>query len=479
MKFLLIITLLIPVNLYSQDLSSLKINEVDSLLALSRQATIEINVDSSLEYAFKALAISEQKGYSAGKTRAYFYIAQALYCSGSYKKALEYLTLAQDEKHAAENFQILSEIYRVRGRIYGSMELNSAAIREFRKGLVYIDKIEIKANREYLKSLAYENLIVCYKKAGKADSVFHYIQKDRELLKNMDESFIYRSWMNLYSFLGEYQAQHGQYDSAAHFFNRSLELSEKYSFPYTSTIYLYWGNMEKDRGNADSALYFYFGALKNIEKTRLENELPQLYENVALVYAEKGIADSAKHYRAKAMATENRLAKEKIDAYEQALDIIVKEETAYKQGKNRRTIFIITGSFLFCFGVVLVFYLFRQRKNTELINEKEKEALQLKQKINESFDEITELAKNNDPAFLVRFQEIYPEFTNKLLDINPNLATSEIRFCALLTFNFTSKEIARFTFTSPKTIENKKTRIRKRLNIPLEKKTNLYLKELL
>lgn len=114
-----------------------------------------------------------------------------------------------------------------------------------------------------------------------------------------------------------------------------------------------------------------------------------------------------------------------------------------------------------------------------LIAKNDKENSALKKKLNSQIEELHTLAVNNDKLFITRFQEIYPDFSKRLLDINPKLALSEIEFCSLLTFNFTSKEIATFSFTSPKTVENKKTRIRKRINVPVERNLRLALKELM
>ena len=84
----------------------------------------------------------------------------------------------------------------------------------------------------------------------------------------------------------------------------------------------------------------------------------------------------------------------------------------------------------------------------------------------QSYSALIEMVKTNDPAFFSAFQEIFPDFFKKLSDINPNLVLSEIEFCALLKLNLSTKDIARYRFIEPRTVQNKKYRIRKRLNIP-------------
>lgn len=126
--------------------------------------------------------------------------------------------------------------------------------------------------------------------------------------------------------------------------------------------------------------------------------------------------------------------------------------------------------------VVLVIALknaYRRRK--EALLEKEgvsQEVIELRQKINVSFDNVVEMAKNNDPALLATFREIYPQFCDNLFDIAPDLTNEELKFCALLFLDFSTKDIARYTFVEPKTVYMKKYRIRKRLKIGGD--TDLY-----
>jgi DNA-binding CsgD family transcriptional regulator len=83
-------------------------------------------------------------------------------------------------------------------------------------------------------------------------------------------------------------------------------------------------------------------------------------------------------------------------------------------------------------------------------------------------DEIITLAKENSPRLLNKFRLVYPDFFDEIAKIHPNLKNSELIFCIYLKLNFTTKEIATYTFVTPKAIQNRKNRIRKKLNIPSE-----------
>ena len=91
---------------------------------------------------------------------------------------------------------------------------------------------------------------------------------------------------------------------------------------------------------------------------------------------------------------------------------------------------------------------------------------QMEQKLNKSSTEIIELARKNDPSFLNRFQELYPEATRRMLQKHNNLSRSELILCAMIFLNFTTKEIAANTFVERRTVETKKYRLKKKLDLP-------------
>ncbi|MFL9832801.1 helix-turn-helix transcriptional regulator [Chryseobacterium terrae] len=80
-------------------------------------------------------------------------------------------------------------------------------------------------------------------------------------------------------------------------------------------------------------------------------------------------------------------------------------------------------------------------------------------------EEIIRLAKQNSPRLLSKFKSAYPEFFENLAAVNANLQNSEIIFCIYLKLRLSTKEIALYTFVTPKAIQNRKNRLRKKLNI--------------
>ncbi|MGO4709741.1 hypothetical protein AB4Y90_11630 [Chryseobacterium sp. 2TAF14] len=108
----------------------------------------------------------------------------------------------------------------------------------------------------------------------------------------------------------------------------------------------------------------------------------------------------------------------------------------------------------------------KNRENTQDFNAEEYNAKIL------ADEEIIRLAKQNSPRLLSKFKSTYPEFFENLAGINANLQNSEIIFCIYLKLRLSTKEIALYTFVTPKAIQNRKNRLRKKLSISSD--TDIY-----
>lgn len=89
----------------------------------------------------------------------------------------------------------------------------------------------------------------------------------------------------------------------------------------------------------------------------------------------------------------------------------------------------------------------------------------------DSHAELITLLRENNPSYLVYFEEIFPDFKNKLMEINPEIIGSDVEFCSFLKLKIETKDIAKYKFIAPKTVQNKRYLIRKKLNIPKEMDT--------
>jgi len=117
---------------------------------------------------------------------------------------------------------------------------------------------------------------------------------------------------------------------------------------------------------------------------------------------------------------------------------------------------------------IMIYYVWRKSR-TRQQNEQNDTQVEL---LGDSDEEIRNLAIHHDPLFLDRFRHTYPEFTRKLLQKHPALLKSDFLLCAMVFLDFSSKEIATYTFLQHRSVQTKKGRLRKKMQLPPT--TDLY-----
>ncbi|PRD49452.1 hypothetical protein C5745_01770 [Sphingobacterium haloxyli] len=132
-----------------------------------------------------------------------------------------------------------------------------------------------------------------------------------------------------------------------------------------------------------------------------------------------------------------------------------------------------------------VYFLWRAQRNRYVLKEKEvvlseKETLNkaLSTAIQENkFNDLLVLARNNSPEFLALFTELYPEFIQALKTIDPKIRNTELEFCAMAFLNFSTKNIAEYTFVTTRAVQIRKNRLRKKFNIPSDVDFNTWMRD--
>ena len=493
-KCLLIFFLLLSSSVTANESRAGIIAEIDSILDVVEAQRYGADIESAVKNSYLALSMSQDIDYSHGIIEAYTTLAQTLFYLGEYTKSLEYLDLIEEENKSLDSEPLtLFEISRIRGQIFYYINLYRKSIEEFNKCIELSKQIEPRQNSDYCLSLTYENLSFVYNGINKPDSAFYYMNLNRDLLESMDESFTFRNLINLYTTIGNLHSISGDFELAETNFDNALQLAEKYRYPYLSRTYMFLGDMQIKKESTDSALIYYNYALDNLETTKIRGEYKLIYERISEIYQKAGLTDSAKVYWQKQNEIENVLNQERENSVERALQVFINQEKKIQANKNRKLITIVSVSvLLLIFVVIAIWRILRKR----MLDKKEQEALILKNKLdlsikeiekkkeqtkllekrlNDSLDEIMELAKANDVMFLKRFQEVYHDKTERLLRKHPDLTNTDLTLCAMIFLNFSSKEIANYTFVEHRTVQTKKNRLRKKLNLPAGYSLELYL----
>lgn len=446
-----------------------------TLLTLYRNAGIIYKDGEShymaLNYFYKELEIQNK----INPKESFFIennIGGCYYLMGDYNKAREFWG------RAVKGFDVYMEKDKTNPRnIEGSIIYNNIAVLEkeegnFAKALEMLK--EFKSRNEELKDtfnviMAYENLADVYVKLNESNTAMENLRKGILLSKKIKSSYDLAS---LYSKTGElYLGKLNNRDSALFYLQHSFDLSNRHSFT-------------------------------DIKLSSSEN-LVLLYENESNYQKALSYLHIAKSLSEDNLNTENN---KKVNRLELEFDERMKQNELLLSQKKRERFFIIGTALLF-FSSVIIFLMFKLQKSktqkriaenellakqleeknkeltsnaiqmiqsNEIIESTHKELRQLKGQTdvstNKMLSKIISDLRNGSQAFNKNefekmFMETDGDFYKRLLRNFPALTKNELRLCAFLRLNLSSKEISAITQQSPHSIVVARSRLRKKLNL--------------
>jgi len=465
-----LIAFLSSLDLNAQSLSK---KQIDSMLDIT-------NVGWDLERNIKNLkqiyGYAEKINYEKGKYRALMHMSNWYMLKRQYKtaipifenveslpienpdnyiykiqalqdKASAYIELGFfDDAHTAINkslnesrnlkndnkFLIIGRAYHLKATLCIELKKPEDSVLFYtKKSILYFQKIQKTYLREGNLQSAYINISTSFFEAKKLDSALFYSYKVKSM-KNLGleaKSYLFQT-------IAQVHIEKNRVDSALFYYKKSEAISRILEDPATLKIaYTTLSGLYEKLGYKDSSLIY-------------SKKYSRLVDSIAL------------------------LDKKAATIASQAIKKEVQEENT--ETKQRLYIILLCIFVLLCVLIIFLWFFFKnyhkekkeRMKKDEILLEKDDELIKTKSIINSAFEEVTKLAKNNDPAFLGRFKEVYPAFCNEILKICPDMINSELEFCAYLKLNFSTKDIATYTFVTPKAVQNRKNRIRKKLNIP-------------
>ena len=94
-------------------------------------------------------------------------------------------------------------------------------------------------------------------------------------------------------------------------------------------------------------------------------------------------------------------------------------------------------------------------------------------KINKLLDEKMDI-EEDWKMFLINFEQKHTGFFKHMKHIEPDLTSNDLKLCACLKLNLSSKDISALMNISIRGVENSRYRLRKKLNIPPNQNLNDY-----
>ncbi len=428
-------------------------------------------LDIALKNYLKALKLYDENTDESKKYKLENDIAVVFARMNNKDKALYYfkriLRFYETEKDSVSLAQILNNI----GNLYLKADKDSSET-YFNKSLEIINKL----NDNKLYAYIYTNLGHFYGYYNDTAKARLYFDKAINTAKNnLDKS----TQSMVFQLSSQYFYNIGKYDSAIFYAKKTINIldNDKYNFGYLDAVKtLYKSYIAiKDYANASNYFEVYDKIIDsinieekavNIERLKLETEYAkkeqqtQIKENkrkftyiiIALSLVSGLLILLIIILRYRSMLIKERLEKKLIEAKRNELNTSL-------ELKNK----------------MLTFKAMTEIHKTEIIQSiledlKDIKHKAVKKETQNAIDYIAKRLKNNIDTnawkeFEISFEQVHESFYNNLNKKHPDLTSGERRLCSLLKLNLTSKEIAQITGQSFKSVENARTRLRKKLGL--------------
>lgn len=453
--------------------------EVIKLLKLYTNANENAEISAAYNYAQKALIKSKKINYEYGMAYSNLYIGQTLIDRGQLNTALKFLKIAEQSQYSKNNPIIMAEIYTVKARIYDMVTGLENAVIEQRKALDILNEGNNTQAAKILKIKAYINFSFFYTNQNRNDSADFYLAKTKKAIKEVNEKLIpSKLLMQYHNMKAITFIPQKQYDSISFYLTKSENIAAKRNYKNVSPTYFLWGNIYALKKDYKTAISYYLKSLHTMEELNYVTLLKlRVYDCLAQMYSNIDNMDKANEYKAKFIDYQRKTSNEYNDAHYNVMDSIAKEKEDQERSHFRKYIVLFSLLVLLAFLFILYFFNQKIKAGNKKIIMQEEIILQNEEKIinKEAFSEVVQLAKENNPEFLTRFREVYPDIVPALVKINPKLQISEISFCAYLYLSFSSKDIAEYTFVTPRAVQLRKNRLRKKLQISSEEDIYLWI----
>lgn len=377
-----------------------------------------------------------------------------------------------------DDYYSMARAKTIEAAMLNALKLYTETQKVLDENIKLIPKIKDKNKRRLMETFFYGRYINLYGNQNMEDSVNYYATKRLKaalLLPNTEKEkpIVILSTARLFCI---YYATAKNFKKLEYYLN----LQEKYIhqtdnlfdltfYHKTKAEFIY--NYQKDQKDyLDRALEHYKLAEKYAEQSNNLMLKEAIYPNIAKIYEAKNNEEKQAQYLNKYTELKDTVVKKENKTIEK---IVFQSEdnnskplqlTAglVKPEETESTIFY---PILFVISLILFFLLFYYRRRKKASNEFYGSFDSGDASLDEKNKELRQLAIENNIAFLPSFLEVYPEFKENLLIINPALNNSDIEFCALLKLKLNSQQISWSKKISVRAVNSKKYRLRKKLGI--------------
>lgn len=402
------------------------------------------------------------------KAEALYFLGKSIGNLHKYEEALKYLYHAKRLLNKFKSDELSLYIDLEIAKQHGKLNLYDKAIALIDECILNSSIIKNSDSKNYFLADLYSNRAFFIGNIKPVPTI-SYLLSHHLKASYYIEKCIKKKYNYAYSNIGLMYFKLNKYEIAINYYNKAIREAKQFKVKNIGIIYLNMGDLYFKKNNfllaikyADSSLMFskkkYYLIKENyrlLNQSYLKlNKISTAtnYEKLALIYSDSLLLRDNKEIIKGTNFLLNKIEYEKEEIHTKSIIL---------------QIVIVLGIVVSIFVIIILIKKYSKNiKYKEIrLNKKASEIITLKQKVKDSYEDIIQLAKSDDPLFTSFFKELYPEFYIKLMQVQPKLTLAEQKVCFYIKLKFTTKEIATYTFVSIKAIQNRKNRLRKRLGL--------------
>ncbi|AQX85198.1 hypothetical protein I6H88_20065 [Elizabethkingia bruuniana] len=466
---------------------SKKEKEIDSIFNTIKSGTknpyVKNETNKALEICEEVYHMSKEINYVNGQIDALSYMAEIYANTGNTKmslvKADEAIILASRDKKYIMDY---STLLIVKGTSLSKLGYFERALQVYQEAINVADKAPAKYNNQkhYNKALTYFLIILSHERdqedpLSKKELEF-YVQSAYKEALQITSDYPQKAYIMTKSLQGLISAytDWGEFDKAEKHIAEGDKINKNTISTWDLTRNVLQGSIETKRKNFTKAVEHYEIALKLTKAYKLVYDQKLLYALLAENYHELHDYKNESHYLAHNKRLSDSLSKVEKQASNYILKDEVKKKTKQKELETNTIIYYSSALVFILF--ITGYFVYKQSKKSKtqfsVLNEKAEIDIEDNDD-HKRLNQLIEIAESNNSTFYLKFQEVFPDFNQALLNINQKLTQSDLEYCAMMKLNFDTKKIATIKKNSVGAVESKKHRIRKKLNITSEE--NIYI----
>jgi len=420
----------------------------------------------------KLIANCQKLNYKKGEITGYLNLANALCAMTRNKESLYFLDSADKKLKKINDNELKARLEHLYGRNYYYLGLHKQAIKSFDKSLQFAFKIKNEKERKKRIYNVYDWKRSSFGFLNIMDSVYSNEKKCMKFPKPM-----------LYIDIAERHLKAKNIDSAEYYVNKanSLVLADNDLIEGKGNVLRAFAELYIAKGENEKALKALFASLAITKKMGNRRRDLEAYKLISLAYKNINDVENENEYLEKYTKLDDSITQVDKSILNMSIEKFLNEYTENEQENKNRLYYIIIAIILASTAVILILfniYEKNQKQKDDQLSQTDLETYKLRKKLDAVYEEVAQLVINRDPLFMSKFKDVYPEFYHNLISKYPNLTANDIKFCAMVKLNFSNKEIAQYDNMSIRTVESKKYRLRKKLNLAADTDFNGWIMSL-